>query len=94
MKPRQDNPEAPPPPWTEGLDEATGLGHSAHGDEASGLSFGPMTKTVWLTTVGTDPKVTKTDPMSIGLNVEVTVRAGEGVLLDGVWLNRERSYDT
>jgi hypothetical protein len=53
-----------------------------------------MTKTVWLTTVGTDPKVTKTDPMSIGLNIAVTVRACEGVLLDGVWLNGERSYDT
>jgi hypothetical protein len=53
-----------------------------------------MTKTVWLTTVGTDPKVTKTEPMSIGLNVAVTVRAGEGTLLDGVWLNGVPSYDT
>jgi hypothetical protein len=53
-----------------------------------------MSKTVWLTTTGDDRQVTKTDPVSIGLNVEVTARAGEGVLLDGVWLNGERSYDT
>jgi hypothetical protein len=53
-----------------------------------------MEKRVWLTSVGTEFEVTKTEPVSIGLNVEVTVRAGEGVLLDGVWLNGERSYDT
>jgi len=53
-----------------------------------------MTKTVWLSAMGTEFEVTKTDPVSIGLNVEVTVRAGEGILLDGVWLNGARSYDT
>ena len=54
-----------------------------------------MTKTVWLTSVGTGLEVTKTDPISIGLNVAVTVRAAEGaIMLDGVWLNGERSYDT
>ena len=53
-----------------------------------------MEKRVWLTTVGAEFEVTKTEPMSIGLNVEVTVRAGEGDLDDGVWLNGERSYDT
>jgi hypothetical protein len=36
----------------------------------------------------------KDGPVSIGLNAEVTVRAGEGILLDGVWLNGEPSYDT
>jgi hypothetical protein len=50
---------------------------------------------VWLTAVGTDLEVTKTAPTSIGLNVAVTVRAGGGaIVFDGVWLNRERSYDT
>jgi hypothetical protein len=53
-----------------------------------------MEKRVWVTSVGAEFEVTKTEPVSIGLNVEVTVRAGEGVLLDGVWLNGERSYDT
>jgi hypothetical protein len=53
-----------------------------------------MTKRVWLTTVGADFKVTKTEPVSIGLNVAVTVRGGDGILPDGVWLNGERSYDT
>jgi hypothetical protein len=53
-----------------------------------------MEKRVWLTSAGSKCEVTKTEPVSIGLNVEVTVRAGEGVLLDGVWLNGERSYDT
>jgi hypothetical protein len=53
-----------------------------------------MEKRVWLATVGTGFEVTKTEPVSIGLNVEVTVRAGEGILLDGVWLNGVRSYDT
>jgi hypothetical protein len=54
-----------------------------------------MTKRVWLTTIGTAREVTKTEPVSIGLNVAVTVRAGEGVIMfDGVWLNGERSYDT
>ena len=54
-----------------------------------------MTKTVWLTAVGADFEVTKTDPVSIGLNVAVTVRAGGGdIVFDGVWLNGERSYDT
>ena len=54
-----------------------------------------MTKRVWLTSVGTDFEVTKTEPVSIGLNVAVTVRAGEGAsFFDGVWLNGERSYDT
>ena len=38
--------------------------------------------------------MTKTEPVSIGLNGEVTVRADDGVLLDGVWPNSERSYDT
>lgn len=53
-----------------------------------------MTKRVWLTSAGSELEVTKTEPVSIGLNVEVLVRAGSGVLLDGVWLNGERSYDT
>jgi hypothetical protein len=53
-----------------------------------------MGKTVWLTTNGNDLQVTKTDPVSIGLNVEVTVRAGDGQLHDGVWLNGQRSFDT
>lgn len=54
-----------------------------------------MTKRVWLTTVGTDFVVTKTEPVSIGLNVAVTVRGPAGDTgLDGVWLNDERSYDT
>ena len=53
-----------------------------------------MEKRVWLTSGGTEFEVTKTEPVSIGLNVEVTVRAGDGVLLDGVWLNGIRSYDT
>jgi hypothetical protein len=57
-------------------------------------SVWPMTKRVWLTAVDTEFIVTKTEPVSIGLNVEVTVRAGDGTLLDGVWLNGERSYDT
>ena len=55
----------------------------------------PMTKRVWLTTVGTDFEVTKTEPVSIGLNVAVTVRAAQGpITFDGVWLNGEPSYDT
>jgi hypothetical protein len=53
-----------------------------------------MTKSVWFTTTGTDLEVAKTDPVSIGLNVAVTVRAGEGTGFDGIWLNGERSYDT
>jgi hypothetical protein len=54
-----------------------------------------MTKTVWLTAVGVDLEVTKTEPVSIGLNVAVTMRAGGGaIVFDGVWLNGERSYDT
>jgi hypothetical protein len=54
-----------------------------------------MTKKVWLTAVGTDFEVTKTEPTSIGLNVAVTVRAADGnIPFDGVWLNGERSYDT
>lgn len=54
-----------------------------------------MTKRVWLTSVGTDFEVTKTEPVGIGLNVAVTVRAGEGAIpFDGVWLNGRRSYDT
>jgi hypothetical protein len=53
-----------------------------------------MEKRVWLTAVGTEFEVTKTEPMSIGLNVEVTVRAGDGVGLDGVWLNGVRSFET
>lgn len=53
-----------------------------------------MAKHVWVTSVGDELQVTKTDPVSIRLNVEVTVRAGDGALLDGVWLNGERSYDT
>jgi hypothetical protein len=54
-----------------------------------------MTKRVWLTSVGTDLQVTKTEPTSVGLNVAVTVRAADGdIPLDGIWLNGERSYDT
>ncbi|HEX4126026.1 MAG TPA: hypothetical protein VHX67_00460 [Acidimicrobiales bacterium] len=54
-----------------------------------------MTKRVWLTTAGTEFEVTKTEPMSIGLNVAVTVRAADGAVpSDGVWLNGERSFDT
>jgi len=54
-----------------------------------------MTKRVWLTSVGTDFEVTKTEPTSVGLNVAVTVRAADGTNgSDGVWLNGERSYDT
>jgi hypothetical protein len=54
-----------------------------------------MTKKVWVTTVGTEFEVTKTEPVSIGLNVAVTVRAAEGsTMFDGVWLNGERSFDT
>jgi hypothetical protein len=53
-----------------------------------------MGKRVWLTTLGNDLEVTKTEPVSIGLNVAVTVRPGEGALLDGVWLNGQRSFDT
>lgn len=57
--------------------------------------MGTMKKTVWLTSDGTDFEVTKTDPVSIGLNVAVTVRAcGGDIAFDGVWLNGERSYDT
>jgi hypothetical protein len=54
-----------------------------------------MTKRVWLTSFGTDFEVTRTEPMSIGLNVAVTVRTADGnVPFDGVWLNNVRSYDT
>jgi hypothetical protein len=54
-----------------------------------------MTKKVWLSSVGSDFEVTKTEPTSIGINVAVTVRAGDGAIpFDGVWLNGERSYDT
>lgn len=54
-----------------------------------------MKKSVWLTTIGHECEVTKTDPVSIGLNVAVEVRAGGGGIgADGVWLNGERSYDT
>ena len=54
-----------------------------------------MTKRVWLTGVGSDLEVTKTEPSSIGLNVAVTVRANGGpIVFDGVWLNGEPSYDT
>jgi hypothetical protein len=54
-----------------------------------------MEKRVWLTSAGTEFEVTKTEPMSIGLNVAVTVRpGGEAIPSDGVWLNGERSYDT
>ena len=50
---------------------------------------------MWLTSVGDELNVSKTEPVSIGLNVAVTVRAGDGaVASDGVWLNGERSYDT
>ena len=50
---------------------------------------------MWLTSNGADLRVTKTEPASIGLNVAVAVRAGEGAItFDGVWLNGERSYDT
>jgi hypothetical protein len=60
----------------------------------AGYGVEAMEKRVWLTIVGTDFEVTKTEPVSTGLNVEVTVRAGEGILLNWVWLNGERSYDT
>ena len=54
-----------------------------------------MEKKVWLTSIGESLAVTKTEPVSIGLNVAVTVRAGDGAIpYDGVWLNGERSYDT
>jgi hypothetical protein len=53
-----------------------------------------MAKRVWLSSVESGLEVTKTDPVSIGLNVEVTVRAGEDGSTDGVWLNGNRSYDT
>jgi hypothetical protein len=54
-----------------------------------------MTKRVWLTSVGTDFEVTKTEPTSVGLNVAVTVRAAdEDIPFDGIWLNGERSFDT
>lgn len=54
-----------------------------------------MAKRVWLTSDGTELEVTKTEPVSIGLNVAVSVRAGGGsVMDDGVWLNGVRSYDT
>jgi hypothetical protein len=54
-----------------------------------------MEKRVWLTSGGTELEVTKTEPVSIGLNVAVTVRAADGAIaFDGVWLNGERSYDT
>jgi hypothetical protein len=53
-----------------------------------------MTKRVWLTPVGAGFEVTKTEPVSIGLNVAVTVRAAAGTIAyDGVWLNGERSFD-
>jgi hypothetical protein len=54
-----------------------------------------MEKRVWLTSAGDELNVSKTEPVSIGLNVAVTVRAGDGTIAsDGVWLNGERSYDT
>jgi len=54
-----------------------------------------MTKRVWLASSGDELEVTKTEPVSIGLNVSVSVRAADGAIpLDGVWLNGERSYDT
>jgi hypothetical protein len=54
-----------------------------------------MEKRVWLTSVDDGLQVTKTEPVSIGLNVEVMVRPSEGAIpFDGVWLNGERSYDT
>jgi hypothetical protein len=54
-----------------------------------------MEKRVELTSNGSDLAVTKTEPVSIGLNVAVTVRAADGgAAFDGVWLNGERSYDT
>ena len=49
-------------------------------------------KRVWLTTIGAKLQVTKTEPVSIGLNVEVTAHQLAGrILLDGVWVNGERS---
>jgi hypothetical protein len=54
-----------------------------------------MTKRIWLTSVGTDFQVRKTEPTSVGLNVAVMVRAaGADIPFDGIWLNGERSYDT
>jgi hypothetical protein len=52
-------------------------------------------KKVWLTSDGGQLTVTKTEPVSIGLNVAVAVRSGDGEdVCDGVWLNGERSFDT
>ena len=54
-----------------------------------------MEKKVWLSSVGESLEVTKTEPVSIGLNVSVAVRpCGSDIPFDGVWLNGERSYDT
>jgi hypothetical protein len=71
-------------------------------DDIAGRSGAPgpsvalalMEKRVWLTSVDSELEVTKTEPASIGLNVAVTVRPGQGVHLDGVWLNGQRSFDT
>lgn len=49
---------------------------------------------MWLVSEGSDLEVTKTEPVSIGLNVAVTVRSGDGTLQDGVWLNGQPSFDT
>ncbi len=50
---------------------------------------------MWLTTEGGQLTVTKTEPVSIGLNVAVAVRSGDGeAVSDGVWLNGERSFGT
>ena len=54
-----------------------------------------MEKRVWMTSVGDGLEVTKTEPVSIGLNVEVMARGSDGSIpFDGVWLNGVRSYDT
>jgi hypothetical protein len=53
-----------------------------------------MEKKVWLTSNGGKLTVTKTEPVSIGLNVAVAVRSDDEAGSDGVWLNGERSFDT
>lgn len=61
----------------------------------TGITLESMEKRVWLSSSGSDLAVTKTEPVSIGLNVSVSVRPGdEAIASDGVWLNGERSYDT
>ena len=49
----------------------------------AGYSVEAMVKRVWLSDWRDHFEATKTEPVSIGLNVEVIVRAGEGIVLDG-----------